>query len=297
MSVDKKFVNNLNKYGEAGGTLGGKKVLKTVDMEDGSIYMFNKTTNRFEVIIMPSGADVMFRDSRPIPATIGGWTKGDVINNIPLSEVVRTLLYPYEAPAFSSFFLSGAPVLEIGDILTTATFNWSITNTTNTVANSISIFRGSSPILTGANNSPVNMELNIQNNMPKQEIFKIVATNSKGAQFYMTTSVNWNIPVYYGVSMNKTVVEDEVEAMSSILCNTLGSYTFPLQSPGYKYIAIPTSFINRSLIFKDADTKYDVPMIEVNTIDITHDKSGLVNNYTLYRSFYLLNGGVNINIT
>jgi hypothetical protein len=133
MAVNKEFIKNLNKYADTKNTLGGKKVTKTIDMPDGSIYIYNKNTDCFEAVIMPSGADVMFRDSRPIPENIGGWKKGDIINNIPLSEVVRTLLYPYEAPTFTSFYLSGTPVLEIGDILASATFNWSISNLTSFV--------------------------------------------------------------------------------------------------------------------------------------------------------------------
>lgn len=291
-----EFIKNHEKYTPDKNMVAGKRYTNTIDMEDGSILIYNKIDDCFIPIIMPSGADVMFRDSRPIPQDIGGYKRGDIINNIPLSEVVRTILFPYEYPAFSSFYLSGVPLLEIGDTLNTVVFNWGFTNTTNVVASSISIFRGSTPILSNLNVSPASMDLGITNSLPKQEVFKITAVNSKGDTFSMTTGVNWSIPVYYGVSKNTSLTEDEIEAMTSLLCTSISAYTFAMSGPGYKYIAIPTVLISKSLIFKDAITNYDVPMVETTEVAITH-KSGILNNYTLFRSYYLLNGDVSIKIT
>ena len=291
-----EFIKNHEKYTPDKNMVAGKRYTNTIDMEDGSILIYNKIDDCFIPIIMPSGADVMFRDSRPIPQDIGGYKRGDIINNIPLSEVVRTILYPYEAPYFSSFSIAGAPVLEIGDTLNSVTFNWGFTNTTNVVAGSIIIYRGSAPILQELSNGPVNVELGITNSSPKEEIFKITGTSTKGVAFSMTTSVPWNIPIYYGISKNASLTEDEIEAMTSVLCNSLGTYTFAYVGAGYKYLAIPTVLISKSLIFKDAITNYDVPMVETTEVGITH-KSGILNNYTLFRSYYLLNGDVSIKIT
>lgn len=296
MGRAQQFTSDYNKFIGDKNEIGGKKYVKTIDMEDGSIFIFNKTLNKFVAIVMPSGDDVMFKDARPIPQDIGGYKKGDIINNVPLSEVVRTILFPYEYPRFGSFYLSGVPLLEIGDTLNTVVFNWGFSNTTNVVDSSVTIFRGSTPIMTHLNASPVSMDLGITNSLPKQEIFKITAVNTKGDTFYMTTGVNWSIPVYYGVSKNTSLTEEEIEAMTSLLCTSISTYTFAMSGPGYKYIAIPTVLISKSLIFKDAITNYDVPMVETTEVGITH-KSGILNNYTLFRSYYLLNGDVSIKIT
>lgn len=292
----KEFIKNLSKYDSNKERLGGKRVLRPVDMTDGMMFIYDSTSDAFRAIIMPQGADVLFKDERPIPQSIGGYKAGDIINNVPLSEVVRTILFPYVAPRFTGFSITGIPVLQIGDTANTCTFNWGISDMKTVSANSIKISRNGSPILTGLNLSPVSMDLAITNDIPKKEIFVISALNTKGETFSMSTAIAWNIPIYYGVSPNENVTEDEVESMAEILVAELTSRTYSFMGPGYKYIAIPDNIINHALTFKDAITKFDVAMKEITNFQITH-KSGITNTYTLFRSFYLLNGDITITIS
>ena len=293
MGSGKKFIMDLSKYGDENNKLGGKRVLRPVAMDDGTIFMYDKTLDAFRAIIMPSGADVLFRDPRPIPQDIGGWKKGEIINNVPLSEVVRTLLFPYVNPSFSYFNITGLPSLEIGDTAEVCVFSWGLNVPTNVVANTIKILKDNTPILQNLNTSPASMNLGIRNIIPKKEIFTIVATNTKGGEFRMTATVPWNIAMYYGVNAKTSLVEDEIEAMAPIMVSDLSVPTLSFMGPGYKYIAIPDSLINKELVFKDAITKFDVPMLEIKNISITN-KNGITNTYTLYRSYYLLNGDINI---
>lgn len=293
MGSGKKFIMDLNKYDDNNSKLGGKRVIRPVTIEDGAIFMYDSTIDAFRAIIMPSGADVLFRDARPIPQDIGGWKKGDIINNIPLSEVVRTLLFPYVLPSFSYFNITGLPALEIGDTAGVCVFTWGLNVPTNVVANTIKILKDNTLILQNLNTSPVSMDLGTRNIIPKKEIFTIVASNTKGGEFRMTASVAWNIAMYYGVNSKESLMEDEIEAMAPIMVSDLSVPTLSFMGPGYKYIAIPDNLITRELVFKDAVTKFDVPMLEIKNISITN-KNGITNTYTLYRSYYLLNGDINI---
>ncbi len=62
----KEFIKNLSKYDSNKERLGGNRVLRPVDMTDGMMFIYDSTADAFHAIIMPQGADVLFKDERPI---------------------------------------------------------------------------------------------------------------------------------------------------------------------------------------------------------------------------------------
>jgi hypothetical protein len=77
----------------------------------------------------------------PVPTTLGGVEAGTTFDNVPINEVLNNLLYPYQAPAFTSFTISGlaSTTYELGYTFPANdyTFVWSTSNQANIQADSI----------------------------------------------------------------------------------------------------------------------------------------------------------------
>jgi hypothetical protein len=72
-------------------------------------------------------ANIFFTDSTKVPQTIGGITKDSTFDNVPITEVMRRLLYPYLKPSLSVSWQYS--VIESGDTATRdlQRFNYEIT--------------------------------------------------------------------------------------------------------------------------------------------------------------------------
>lgn len=87
--------------------------------------------------ILINGENINFTDLNPVPNAIGGIQKDDTFNDMPVTEVLRRLLYPYLAPSVSANFTYG--FVESGDLTSfnsqvlTYTINRPGTQSLNTV--------------------------------------------------------------------------------------------------------------------------------------------------------------------
>lgn len=245
------------------------------------------------------GLDPYIRPT-PIPSTLGGAAAGTTFSGT-VADALDTLLYPYQAPAFSSFSFSQTSPLEVGDTIAagTKTFTWATTNSTNVTASSINIVdtTASSTLLTGgANDGTEALAISaITKTSATGHTWTISATNSQAGGFSRTFSVSWYWRVFYGESATGTADEALVEALrvSSLATSINGTKAF--LGGGYKYIAYPTTF-GLKTTFKDTATNLDVAMAAAQTISITNS-FGVTQDYYVHRTLNTLGGAINIAIS
>jgi hypothetical protein len=219
------------------------------------------------------------------PVAVGGAPVGTTFNGT-LQDALDKILYPYQAPAFTAFSISGAQTFEVGDTMEGGnyTFSWSTSNSANVKPNSI-VCNG----VTGLDNdgSDVQMLSSFSSSTVLSKVFTITGTNTKDATFTRNTSVNWALRRYFGVSASTELDDDAIKALSSeFSANRVKSVTYDCTGGNYFYFAYPTSF-------------GDLNNTKVNNIawnDWVLVKRTFVNNFgvdiefNIYRSNNRLNG-------
>jgi|694.fasta_scaffold76744_2 hypothetical protein len=186
--------------------------------------------------VLINGRNINFTDPNPIPETFGGILAGEVLTDVPVTEVLRKLLYPYLAPIITSNFLY--EFIESGDTtsstnqklnytifrpgtfsVSTFTMNPSggsliapntiVQNTTGISNFTIPTFTGNDSIFlsTGVMNKTITRTLSVIDNKP--------TTATSSSQFQVV------IPWFYGIS---TTAVSSASGINAIL----GGQTFQL---------------------------------------------------------------------
>ncbi len=96
--------------------------------------------------VILNGSPINFSSQVPVPVQVGGVLSGATFSNMPLTEVVRMILYPYIAPTLTTSM--SYSLIEIGDSVTENLQRLNYTVTKNSTY-SISSF-SSTPAYTGA---------------------------------------------------------------------------------------------------------------------------------------------------
>ena len=240
--------------------------------------------------------EVLFTDPRQVPTTIGGITKGRTFDKVPLTEVTRDLLYPYQDPNIASFSTTKTS-LTIGETLTSPiTVSWNITNTQNVKQGSIELKLDNKKINTDSlgfsatNKTFVITPITLNNKGSKQLVLSLRNTNGK--EITKTVNITWYNTIIYGTIDKIEITSDDVQLLTKLNANSIGRrYAFPAN--GYKWFLIPNSWTATNFI--DSDTQFEVPMREENTINITN-QFGVEQTYRVYRSVNRLGGAINMNI-
>jgi hypothetical protein len=257
---------------------------------------------------------VTYTNATPVPTTIGGIAAGSTFSNQTMQQMWDALLYPYQAPAFSSFSMSGqSTTVEVGTSISgTKTFSWSTSNSTNVQANSISIvdITNSTTLATGLSNDGTESILlpsAVIKNSAVSNTWRITGTNSVASNFSANFVVNWYWKIYYGTSSNTTLSEAQIEALTNgVLRNGItGSFSFA--AGDYKYFSYPDAYGSINTI-KDAATLLNVAMasnvddaffsnsangIYYGLVAVTN-VNGVSTNYRVYRTKNILGGSITI---
>jgi hypothetical protein len=245
------------------------------------------------------GSGDTYTSAVPMSVAVGGWEAGSTFSNKTMKQMWDGLLYPYQAPSFSSFLISGqATTLEVGDSTSAnPTFLWSTTNSSNISANTIDIFdvTGGTTLANNiANNGTFASSLAaITKTSATSHTFRIEGTNTKSAIFSRNFAVSWLWKKFYGQSTDPGPLDEgELEGLitSSLSSSYAGSYAFG--SGGYKYICYPTTF-GTATSFKDSLTQLDVAMEPSYTITITND-FGIAQAYNIHRTTNILGATITI---
>lgn len=239
-------------------------------------------------------------NATPTPTTIGGIAAGTTFNGMPVETVLQNLLYPYQAPAFTSFSMSGQTTpLEVGASVAGGahTFTWATSNSSNVNTNSISIIdvTGGNATLASslANTGSTSISLSsVTKVTATTHQWKIQATSTQSATISSTYTVTWQWKRFYGESTNTSLIATEIQALriGGLASGFAGTYSF--SAGGYKYLAYPTAF-GTATSFKDQSTNLDVPFQTVQVVSITN-VNGITTNYNVHRTTNVLGSAINI---
>lgn len=260
-----------------------------------------------------SGGQDLYNNSTPTSVTLGGISSGSTFVNRTMQQMWDSLLYPYQAPAFTAFSISGqSTTVEVGTTISgTKTFTWSTSNSSNVQANSITIrdVTNATNLATGlANDGSEALSVGtVQKTSATSHQWSITGTNTQSGNFSASFTVSWVWRLYYGTSTNTTLTEPQIEALANSLLTSTAARTYSYPGGGYKYLAFPTTFTAPSS-FKDASNNLNVAMADSsdaasysNTanglsfaiVSVTNSLGQTV-NYRVYRTKNILGGSINI---
>lgn len=242
-------------------------------------------------LVEGGGTSWRYTNAEPMPATVGGYGAGTTFDEVPLTEMFDGLLYPYQAPAFTAFAISGqSTTLEVGDELAAnRTFTWATSEAGNIAANTVVLrdVTSNEVIASGLANdgaeatsypaAPFNYLA------PATHTFRVEASNTQGGTFSRTFAVAWRYRLYRGTSTDPGPYSGAAVAAladSALATGFAGTYAFA--AGGYKMIAWPVAF-GLANAFKDAETGFNVPMQAPQTVAVTN-AYGVVANYYVYRT-------------
>lgn len=239
----------------------------------------------------------------PTPTALGGIPAGTTFNSVPVEVVLQSLLYPYQAPTFSAFSISGqSTTLEVGATVTGAnrTFTWTATNASNITANTVEIQNitgGTTSLAVGLANdgTEVLSFADVTKTTATTHVWRIRATNTQTTVFTRDFTVTWQWRRFFGESVNTTLTENQIEALrvNGLVSGFAGNYSF--NAGGYKWIAYPTVF-GTATTFKDTSTNLDVPFEPPVIVSVTN-AFGVVQDYRVHRTTNALGGAITIAVS
>ena len=220
-----------------------------------------------------------------------------------MEVVLQSLLYPYQAPTFSAFSISGqSTTLEVGATVTGAnrTFTWTATNASNITANIVEIQNitgGTTSLAVGLANDGTEMLsfADVTRTTSTTHVWRIRATNTQTTVFTRDFTVTWQWRRFFGESVNTTLTENQIEALrvNGLVSGFAGNYSF--NAGGYKWIAYPTVF-GTATTFKDTSTNLDVPFEPPVIVSVTN-ALGVVQDYRVHRTTNVLGGAITIAVS
>jgi len=237
-------------------------------------------------------------------STIGGITAGSTFSGKTMQEMWDTLLYPYQTPAFTSFSRTNlSSTYEAGQTILIAaqSFTWSISNSSNVSANTISIVQNFAPstslVSKGANVGTTAMTLSntYSATTATTTLYSIAATNTSGNSFNSTISASWRYRIYYGTSLTTPLIESNIKALTSSSLSSSFAGTYSFAAGDYKYFCYP-SFMGTATTFKDSTTNLDVPFEASYLISVTNSY-GVTVTYRVHRTTNILGSSINIIIS
>ena len=149
-----------------------------------------------------------YTNSDPTPVSIGGIPAGSTFSNQTMEQMWNALLYPYQAPAFTSFGRTNLQnTYEVGQNIDigSQTFSWNISNSSNVSADTVTIIQNISPTTTlygpGPNSSPqtISVTATFSASTPSSvTLYTISAINTNGNSLSTSISANWRHKIYWG---------------------------------------------------------------------------------------------------
>ncbi len=258
-----------------------------------------------------------YTNSTPVPTTIGGITAGTTFSNQTMQQMWDALLYPYQAPAFTTFAITGqSTTVEVGaSISGSQTFTWSTANSSNVQANSISVTDvtnsvGLATALSNDGSETILLPSPVVKTSLSSNTWRVSGTNSNLSIFSRDFTVNWFWRIYYGTSSNVTLTEIQIESLANnpLANNIVGTYSYV--GGDYKYFCYPDVYGSINTI-KDSATLLNIAMassiddgffsnfangIYYGIVAVTNT-NGVSTNYRVYRTKNILGGSISFIIT
>lgn len=249
----------------------------------------------------PGSHNFRYTNSEPTPDTIGGIEAGSTFSSVLLQDMWTMLLYPYQYPQFTSFYLGGggsSTTLETGDTFTGGlqTFTWATSNSSNISSNTISIIDvtgnpipGNTLVSNSANDGTetLNIGSNITNTSQTSHVWKIEAQNTRSQTISRNYTAHWRWRLRWGFHANSSLSSADILTLSESKLTTTFADTLVMPSNSttrYIYFAFPDSFGNISMIY-DNTNSFNVTSDFTDLGTVSHTNSyGATTNYRIWRS-------------
>jgi len=285
-------------------------VLASISATSISAATFYSGSTNLSTLLLNLETGSTYTNSGTTPTTIGGIAAGSTFNTQTMQQMWDALLYPYQAPAFSSFSLGISSPREVGyDIATIQTFTWGTSNSSNISANTISIAGYNLTTLTGLANDGsegivfTGIVTRSSGDGPGTRSWNIFGTNSNAGIFSTSLSIRWDWKMYVGTSTNTILTESQIEALTNYNSVKNGfSGTFNLSAGGYKYFCYADAY-GAASSFTDTSNNLNVAMyagysntangFSYDLVSVTNTE-GETTNYKVYRTLNQLGGTINI---
>ena len=247
-----------------------------------------------------------YTNPNPTPVTVGGIPAGSTFLTQTLQQMFDALLYPFQAPAFTSLTSSLFGTYEVGEALPTglATVNYAISNFGSVSPSPSGIqattlsgasFPVANPLALVASGSfQINVAAATTLSAPGTRTVSLSGTDINASTFSISRNIDWRFRVFYGNDPQSALLENDVEALSSnLLTNTsVRVYSFGAASLNYKWICYPTTMTTLTT-FTDTGTNFAVPFEAPIVVSVTNP-FGVTQNYNCHRSTNPLGGAMNI---
>lgn len=235
------------------------------------------------------------------PTTIGGIPSGSTFDSVSFSDMWDQLLYPYQAPSFTSFSISGVgTTFEVGDTLPAdSTFLWGTSNSGNVQADSIDIrdVTNGVDLATGTANdgSEATSHAAITKTSATSHVFRISGVNTQSGTFTRNSTHSWRWRLFYGESVATPLDEAGIEGLRASMLASGFARTYNFLAGGYKYLCYPASF-GTATSFTDTSTMLSVPFQGPYLVSVTNS-FGQTTNYRVHRSSNILGGSISIAVS
>ena len=253
-----------------------------------------------------SGQGCLIDIDEPVPSAHGGLEAGTVIKDQTACDVLETILFPYQYPSFTQFYINAQPtIVEVGDVVSGGirTFTWSTSNSQNIQPNSIAIKDVTGNVVLGsnlANDGTEDLDIGADKQLtsPGSYTWQISGLNTKNQTFTRNFTVRWEYRVYWGYNANDTLTEADIKNLqnSQLKQNFTGNYSFT--NPGslvYYYWVWPDTWGLPNGI-TDIDTGFAVDWVDNGTVDVTN-AFGVTTTYRVIRTTYQQNTDLNSNVS
>ena len=269
-----------------------------------SVNATTGTWNASDWLIIGNVTEVYYMNSNPTTVTAFGIPAGTTFDNVSMSDMWSMLLYPYQQPAFSSFFADNlAGTYEAGYMIQpdTHVFTWTTSHDENVKANSIGLSGAGMDVITDLPNDGSESVLFLSpvgRNTPGSLYWTITGQNTNDEQIQsLTFSATWMWKTYWGNSAETSLTSAQIlQLAGQVLSNTYaGTRAFAAADYQYKWIFYPASF-GTATRFTDASTMLGIPFESPVTVSVTNAYSQTT-SYRGHRSSNMLGGAVNIIIS
>ena len=266
-------------------TISGATDIELTSLADGEVLKWDAVAGKWINGTIASG-DATYNRTEPMAITVGGATVGATFNGT-IQDALDKILYPYQAPTFSSFYIDGVPTTyEVGDTFAggSVTFKWTTTNSTNVKPNSVDCNGVTGLADTGSN---VQTIPSVTKTTATVQVYTISALSTIDVAFTKNFNLVWSLKRYWGVSPLTELSDDDIKAMSSeFATNRTKSVTYDCTGGRYFYYAYPTSFGDLNNTKVNGLSWNDWVLVKRNFIN----SFGIMIPFNIYRSYNLLNG-------
>lgn len=223
-----------------------------------------------------------------------------------LEDYIRLRGISYLPPAFNNFSNGISGLREVGEIISSNTFTWGTTNTSNINPNSISI--------SSYYSNPTTSEIVLFSSLPnsgtqiyngnlsvafkRNILFIIKGTNTNNVVFSSTNQITFANKQFYGEDLSSTINENIAENLriSVLKTSVNGDYIFVSLINGYKWLVFSSELVQPTSFVDPNNANTPVLMQTGVSFSITNS-FGIIQNYIGYRSTNQLGGSITIRVS